>query len=229
MADAPSIAGTITRTLTSEALEVIKGYEGVPYYNNARVAVRGLRVMRGKGSPEEIKDEALIYALREKVDLRALRPEIYKKFLVNHNIGIDCSGLAYHILDTESRARGKGSLAQHLRFPFMNNVFQQLFRTLFRRFAENTDVRTFASPANSHAIDVSEAEPGDFFIRLGKAKGERDHMILISAVAPDMITLVQSVALPTDGRYGHGVRTEIIPRNAAPKFPLRRLNWLALS
>src|SRR3989344_7810930 len=155
MADAPSIASTttstITRTLTSEALAVIKSYEGVPYYNNARVAVRGLRVMRGKGSPEEIKDEALLYALREKVDLKMLTSETYKKFLVDHKLGIDCSGLAYHVLDAESRARGLGTLQHKLHFPFAN-ILTRINMFVFNKYVENAGVRTFASDSNSKEV-----------------------------------------------------------------------------
>src|SRR3989344_7608981 len=119
-------AQSIVKTLSKEALEVLKAYEGVPYYNNAHKKVRlGLRALIGKGTPEEVSDEALLYSLREKVDLKTLTPELRKKFLIEHNIGIDCSGLAYHVLDAENKARDKGSLAGHLHYPYANSFWKR--------------------------------------------------------------------------------------------------------
>lgn len=226
-----------------KALALLKAYEGVPYFNNARAGVRfGLRARAGKGTPEEIADEAQLAAFREHLDLAALSPEMRKKFLVEHKLGIDCSGFAYHILDAESQARGLGPLRKRLAFPYSNVLAHRLGRWLRRRYAENADVRTFAHPANSHQVPLSEIAPGDYFVRLKQGEGQRDHMILVTAVDSVTITLAQSVALPSDGRYKHGVRTETLPREALAKWglpPLRpalkrgevgqalhRLNWL---
>ncbi|HEY4482664.1 MAG TPA: hypothetical protein VI953_00635 [Candidatus Paceibacterota bacterium] len=223
-------------TLTQPALDLLKAYEGTPYFNNSRERMRmGLRAQVGKGTPEEIAEEAQLAAFREHVDLAVLTPEMHKKFLVDHKLGIDCSGFAYHILDTESRARGLGPLHKHLKFPYSASLLSSFGRSLRRRYVENTDAKTFAHIANSHEIPVAEIKPADFFVRLRNQKdpeSERDHIFIVTTViqefgTPVTITVAQSRALPEEGRYNNGVCVENLPREALVKwgFPLYRLNW----
>ena len=67
-------------TLSSQTQKVIHDYlhlpiGGVfvncPYYNNRRTGMwAGLRVLIGKGSVDDIVEEAMLIALREKIDLK---------------------------------------------------------------------------------------------------------------------------------------------------------------
>src|SRR3989344_6381188 len=212
-------------TLTQPALDLLKAYEGTPYFNNSRERMRmGLRAQVGKGTPEEIAEEAQLAAFREHIDLAVLTPEMRKKFLVDHKFGIDCSGFAYHILDTESKARGLGPLHKHITFAYSNDFAHRLGRWLRRRYVENADVKTFAHTSNSHDVSLDELAPGDFFVRL---ESPPDHMILVTAVEGTEITLAQSEARPSEGRYGHGVRIETFPLSDLPARSLsngHRLN-----
>src|SRR3989344_4173036 len=100
-----------TKTLSKNALDVMEQYLHLPfakqhiscpYFNNKRSGIRGgLRALIGKGSPEEIAEEAKILAMKEHVLLNTLANDALKQFLVNHTIGIDCSGFVYHVLAAE--------------------------------------------------------------------------------------------------------------------------------
>ena len=230
-------------TLTQPAVDLIKASGGTPYFNNSRERMRmGLRAQVGKGTPEEISEEAQLAAFREHIDLAVLAPQMRKNFLVSHKFGVDCSGFAYHILDAEARARGLGPLYKHLNFPYSASLLSSFGRSLRRRYAENCDVRTFAHTSNSREIPLAEIAPGDFLIRLAGVNQpsevltkegpfvQRDHIIIVTAVDGPNITLAQSEARPEDGRYNHGVRVETLPLTPLPPalatLPLHRLNWL---
>lgn len=220
-------------TLTQPALDLLKAYEGTPYFNNSRERMRmGLRAQVGKGTPEEIAEEAQLAAFREHVDLAVLTPEMHKKFLVDHKLGIDCSGFAYHILDAESCARGFGPLHKRLKFPYSASLLSSFGRSLLRRYTENADAKTFAHPSNSHEIPLAEIKPGDFFVRLRNQhdpESERDHIFIVAGIEGDILTVAQSRARPEDGRYNHGVCAENFNLTSLPptlaSLSLHRLNW----
>ena len=196
-----------------------------PYYNNKRLSVRnGLRVLIGKGSPGEIAEEVTLCALKEKVELAMLSMDTKSQFLIDHNIGIDCSGLVYHVLDAEAKARGKGSLGSFLKFPFSRGLLARMGRFLRRRYAENTDVKTFAHEDNSHPVKWSDIRAGDILIKTytGGGDGERNHILLVTKTDGNQVWVAQSVAKPKDGRLGHGVRDELLEERG--DLMPRRLN-----
>jgi len=171
-----------------------------PYFNNRRTKIRaGLRALIGKGSPKEIVEEAEIIALREKVDLKALDSTTLKKFLVDKGIGIDCSGFAYHVLDTESRARNSRSLRSYLTFKL--NPLRRLIARL--RTAEQVSVAVLADDANSVSIDIQDAEAGDIITLMNPLY---NHVLIIESVDGNIIHYIHSYAWPDEGVYGHGVR-----------------------
>lgn len=228
-------------TLSSQSLKTINDYlhlpiGGVfvncPYYNNRRAGMRaGLRVLIGKGSAEDIVEEAMLIALREKIDLKKLDATGLKKFLVDSHLGIDCSGLAYHLLDAELKSRGLGGLNKHLKFPFIKNPFRKLL-TLFRP-VESAGVRTISHEQNSVEVKLSDVKPGDLIAILGTGeKQDRNHVLIIHKVTgvPSpfegeglpagkgevVIHYTHSMQWPSDGQYNHGVRQseiEIIDKN----------------
>ncbi len=199
-----------------------------PYFTNERQKVRGaLRVQVGKGSAEEIVEEALLIAHKSKVELAKLSPENKTKFLVDHNLGIDCSGFVYYILEAEGVGRGYGHLVDKLSFPKANNVLSIIRKLFVKRPVENMSVAVFADASNSRQIKINEARAGDFFVinKYAKQTGTpRNHIMVIIKIENGEIEIAQSVALPEDGRYGHGVRIEQID-SSNPPGELRRLNW----
>lgn len=194
--------------LTPEAQKVIESYLRLPigagcvtpYFNNRRAKVRGgLRALVGKGSPQEIVEEAEIIALREKVPVKTLDTTMLKKFLVDKGIGIDCSGFAYHILDAESRARNSKPLKAYLSFKL--NFLRRLLARL--RTAEQVSVSVLTDGANSAPVDIRDAEAGDIITLMNPLY---NHVLVIESVKGNMINYVHSYAWPDEGVYGHGVR-----------------------
>ncbi len=187
----------------------------VPYYNNRRGRARAkLRAQIGKGSPQDILDEVENVAAKEKVNSNALDSTSLKKFMVDGNIGIDCSGLVYHILNPKS-----------LFFPLATGFIGKL-RAKFRP-AENASVKCFAHEKNSEEIYLKDVQPGDIITMIND---ERDHILLIHQVdyqdsLPGTLHYTHAVAWPTDGEYEHGVRQGIIQITDITR-PLSEQSWL---
>ncbi len=202
-------------SLSQPAFDVIHAYEALtfgennvicPYFNNKRQKVRGaLRALIGKGSPEEIVEEATIIALRKHLDLRTLDEQTIKTFLVDNNLGIDCSGFVYHVLDAEINATKGTSLKKLISFPFASSPIRKILTRL--RPVENTNVKTFAHEKNSSLMSLSEITAGDFITLIGSKKiGNPDHILLVASVEEHVVTLVHSFKLPKDGKYNHGIK-----------------------
>ncbi|PCI30396.1 hypothetical protein COB55_00305 [Candidatus Wolfebacteria bacterium] len=229
---------TTFKTLSLEALKVIDSYlsfstnvdrVSIPYYNNARHDIRGgLNVFGGKGSIEDIHEEIDILAKKEHVDLKSLPGEDLKKFLVEHNIGIDCSGLTYYILDAELRATKQGSLKGNLSFRPVHGIIGALFGRM--RGVRNTNVKVLAHKANSTPISLLNIQPADLIIMTDIAgKYVHNHVLIIHKViykgtTPTEIHYTHTIAWSTDGKYDHGVRQGII-EITDPEKPLPDQKW----
>ncbi len=211
----------MSSTLSQPALDIIHKYlhlpigdkfVSCPYYNNRRQKVRGaLRVLVGKGSPDDITEEAMIMSMREKIPLGLLSEQQLKEFLVNHGLGIDCSAFAYYVLNAELLARKKKTLGSVLQFPPTLNLLRIILRT-FRK-VENTDVSTFTNERNSHTIAIEDVQAGDMITMLDTGQdASRNHIVIIHEVEtntkniPTVIHYTHSLEWRTDGKYQHGVR-----------------------
>lgn len=218
------------KSLSWEAMETIHNYLclpiggkniSCPYFNNARIKARGgLRVFTGKGSMADILEEISILEKKQRIDLSALTEEELKRFLVDNNIGIDCSGFVYHVLDNELRAQHKKKLSSQLSFNLQQNFFRRILSRL--RAVQNTNVLTLAQEENSSPVKLREIKPGDMIIMLKAGqKNDRDHVLLVDKVnynraychagdmenvEPQSINYVHSFAWSKDGKYNHGVK-----------------------
>lgn len=217
-----------TKTLTKEALDVIDQYMAfkitpgasgptgqevsvnVPYYNNKRIGLKGaLRAETGKGSPREVYEEVLIKGKTNNLTPASFTSGSLREFMIREGIGIDCSGLVYHVLNAESISRKIGTIDKRLHFPLAGNIFRRLRAKM--RPVENTDVATLASDKNSHVIPTKEIQPGDFISMIGTSSDTRDHIVVVHQIEyqnflPATVHYTHSVAYPEDGEYGHGVR-----------------------
>ncbi|HEY4505001.1 MAG TPA: hypothetical protein VJI73_04495 [Candidatus Paceibacterota bacterium] len=213
----------MTSTLSPQALAVIDAYRDIPYYNNKHHGIRmGFRTQVGKGAPGEINDEAHAFALAEKVDWPNLTSELRKKYLVDHHLGVDCSGFIYHVLDAEAKARGLDSISKSLEFPFANGLLSRLDRVLRGRYVENADVQTFAHAANSRAVKKDEIQAGDFVVIISP---ERKHMMLISKVDNTTLEYVESTEFGTKDKYDSGLRRTSMLISKL-ELPVQRLYYL---
>lgn len=200
-------------------LEVGKNLISVPYFNNARIKTRGgLKVFTGKGNPEEIKEEISIISKKKKINLHEFNKEQAKQFLIENNIGIDCSGFAYYILDAELKNKKHTSLRSVIKFPTIKNLFRKIIAKL--RVVQNTNVLTLAQDENSYSILPKDSRPGDFIVIINSGpKKDLNHIMVITNTETkgNKITYAHSFAWSADGRYNHGVRTgeiEIIDDSA---------------
>lgn len=210
------------RLLSFEALEVMARYEilpfaekermiNCPYFNNRRSKVRaGLRVLIGKGTPKEIVEEAQLFALREKIDLKNLSEEDLKKFLVDHNLGIDCSAFAYYILAAEYEQRTGTKLSSKIFYPNRSFIRKLLIKL---RPVENISVNTLSHEKNTHTIALSEVQPGDVVIIMNAGKEHNlNHILVIYKIEysqdiPQTLYYTHSFQWSIDGKYNHGIKT----------------------
>lgn len=230
-----------TKTLSAPALNIINNYlhlpfpgKGVscPYFNNRNLKVRAaLRVNVGKGSPDDIAQEASLIALREKIDLKELNNEQLKQFFVENNLGVDCSGLVYYVLSAELEAKNKGKLSKHLFFPHAKNPLRKLLVKL--RAVENVNVEVLAHDKNSRVVSLAETQPGDMIVMLNVvAHAGRDHMLIIHQIdyeekVPKTIHYTHSLQWSADGKYNHGVRQGTIEITDINK-PLNEQRWIEI-
>jgi len=209
-----------TKTLSTRASSVIDQYNhfgimnaacSVPYYNNKTLRVRGaLRTYAGKGSPQDIHEEIESLIRKNHLSAEQVSDEALKKILTDQNIGIDCSGFAYYVLNAESVESGKGSLDKHLSFVNCTGIISRIRCSL--RPIENCDVNTLANDRNSRAVPISDIHPGDMITMQGdENERERDHVLIIHQVdyqnfVPVKLFYSHAVAYPEDGVYGSGIK-----------------------
>jgi hypothetical protein len=206
-----------THTIGAKARAVIDAYLSLslsarpscPYFNNRRKKTRGnLRVLIGKGTPEEIVEEAHILAKLGRISINELSPEKTKEFLVTHNLGIDCSGFAYHVLNAFAQEKTGKSITS-----FVTSTRTGIIGTFLARLrpAENLGVNSFRHGKNSSEISISTARAGDIITFIGTGKEKTyNHILVITGVSEDVhgvkISYAHSYAWPSDGLYNHGVR-----------------------
>jgi len=236
--------------LSEKALGIIDAYLhfkigtavcSVPYYNNKRLKNRAaLRTYIGKGSPADIHEEIEAIMVKNRIANGQVNSDALKKLLVDNNLGIECSGFAYHVLDAESQSRGKGEINKHINFVNCTGLVGKLRCSL--RPAENCDVATLAHDKNSETLSLNEVAPGDIITMTGDAEeNERDHILVVHKVEggnnltststqlPTQTTLKihysHAVAYPEDGVYSTGIRQGVIEVRDATK-PITEAHWI---
>ena len=228
-----------SKTLSKKALDLIEQYlhfqigdavVNVPYYNNRTRKNRiALRAYVGKGSPEDIRDELEAIILREKIERKSFSNESLKKILVDNNLGIECSGFAYHILEAESGSRNLGTISKHINFIKSYGFMGQILCSI--RPVENCDVETFAHNSNSKIIELKDILPGDIItMQSDKSNKERNHILIVREVkyensTPKQIVYSHSVAYPEDGLYNTGPRNGTIDI-VDVDLPITKQNWI---
>ncbi|MBU0660839.1 hypothetical protein KKG22_01510 [Patescibacteria group bacterium] len=198
-----------------------------PYFNNKKMKVRGgLRVNIGKGDPQEIEDEIILMALRKKTDLSLLSKKEVITFVTNLNIGIECSGFVYHVMNEEMKAHKRPPLKKTMHYPIKNPI-----RRLIASFrpAENTNVATLNHDKNTKEIALKNVQAGDLILLMHTGKNhDLNHVLLIESVEyhkniPKKIYYVHSLQWSTDGIH-HGVRRGTIDIKNI-KDPLEKQDW----
>jgi hypothetical protein len=216
-----------------------------PYYNNSRRGQRGqLRALIGKGAPEEIVEEAKIISIQYHHGLfdkdghccihgehnEAQKTESIRKFLIDHDLGVDCSGFAAQVLLAHFKENNGVDIGRRFYFWPVNKFVRWIIAKL--RPVENMSVRVFAKEKNSEKIfdgrdpiDAAKIEPGDIVIMLETGPNKkRNHIILFTDIAVGALQYVSARAWSSEGKYGHGVERGII-RITKPGGNLLEQTW----
>lgn len=197
-----------------------------PYFNNARMGQRGqLKVLIGKGTPAEIVEEAKIISLqycrgvfdkKGLCDVHADHPashaqaECVRQFLVDSNLGVDCSGFVVNVL--------RAHFAETKKTDFTKKLFiypkTNLWRHFIARFrpVEQISVAVLASDKNSDIVtDLAKIKPADLIIMLKTGPNKNhNHILLVTGIEVNKIHYAHARAWSEEGKYGHGVSEGVI-------------------
>lgn len=215
-----------------------------PYFINLRSNARGqLRSLIGKGSPKEIAEEAKIIAKqyhynifndidKKNVDNKKIIENI-TKFLVDSNLGIDCSGFVANVLKEHYLETEKINIAKKFNFYPAKRFLKRLITKL--RPIENMSVAVFNKDSNTNKIadgnkkiDFDKIQPADIItmIQTGPNK-TRNHIILITENKNNTIEYIHARSWSSGGKYNHGVtQGEIQITN--PTDTLLEQKWIEL-
>ena len=198
------------------------GVKGVrcPYFNNARQKQRAqLRVLIGKGTPKEIIEEAKIISIQYHAGFfdktghcclhnehtgKEVNSDEVRKFLIDHNLGVECSGFVTQILRAHFQETKNIDIAQKF-FIVSPRYFFRWLITLLRPI-ENIGVRRFVDDRNTKQITWNEAQAGDVLVMLETGiKNNYNHILLIVDRKDDTLKYAHARAWNSEGKYGHGV------------------------
>jgi len=155
----------------------------VPYFMNIKKRRAGLRVLVGKGDPGEIVREVYVTSQVKGFDLNKASIDQIRKFMIDSNIGIDCSAFIVHIYNSWLRSENKSPLINYLRFP-KNDFVQKLKR--FLRPVENIGANLLTGDLNAKKITkVNDIVPGDLIRSKGRHKNSHHVLLIIRVMKED--------------------------------------------
>lgn len=179
-----------------------------PYYiNNKKFRQRmGLRVLIGKGNPNEIEKESLIYEKLRGVDFNNMTEEEIREFLRKSRIGIDCSGFVVHVLDKWLRLNKKRHLWKYIRYP-RQSLYRKIARWL--RPVENISAKILTNDENTIKVkNLNNVKPGDLIRyklpKRGKSLQEPYHVMLITEVKKEKGRVEDFTFVNSTMQYGEG-------------------------
>lgn len=192
-----------------------------PYYINIKIAKQrmGLRVLIGKGTPEEIIQESLVYEKLRGVDFNKMNVQEIRDFMIKRHIGIDCSGFVVQVIDYWLQEKGKRHLWMYLKYP-KQSLYRKIAR--FLRPVENISAEMLTNDENTIPIkNLNNICVGDL-IRSKVPKrlsnlDDMNHVMLVSDTKCENGKVTSFKYVHSTRLYGeeHGVRTgEVIVKDA---------------
>lgn len=171
----------------------------------------------GKGTPEQIRQEVCAMANREGFDLSTAAEIAITHFMKQHKIGIDCSGLAYHLLDAYCQKLHGQSIGHFvLRYPGLLGAAEKTLLSYQRQ--RRINVLTLTAPLNSAPVPkTQDIRTGDLI----RMHGELDHVLVVTHVSNDTITYVHSSSKNTRKRGPHYGSITVID----PSLGLEHQQW----
>lgn len=179
----------MTWTIPEQTKQLIQHYRNLeisgvtvqtPYYRNVKRARAGLRSLIGKGTPDEIEEETLIYSKLHGISLKEKTAADIRTFMEGQGIGVDCSGFAVHVYDVWLREIGQGGIYRSITFPSAG-LYRNVIRWL--RPVENIGANLLTGPDNARTLSVADLREGDAIRMYGLVKGM--HVAIIWDVTRD--------------------------------------------
>ena len=182
------------RTKLKKSLEQEVGhYLGIPYFiNSPKNPHQRLSVQVGKGNWQQIKKYTQKTA--------SLSPQQLYNFLKKHGIGIDCSGLVYHLSDF---------LHQQLQH---QSIRSKLIGSQGKKGPRRLSARLLTSPPNAIPISSKQIQTGDLI----RSKNGH-HVLMVIAKTTKKLKVVDS------SRRGRGVKISFLPLPLPTTFSPHRL------
>lgn len=220
-----------------------------------------LRALIGKGTPAEIVEEAKIVSIQYRrgifdhdghccvhnnLNCHSERSEeslsfadaqddkkidCVRRFLIDNELGVDCSGFATHIL----RAHFLETAGLDIAHKFIKNIPAGFFRKIIMRLrpVESIGVKSgFANDKNTEKLgdenagyDFSKIQAGDAVVMLQTGSNrKRNHLLIITDCDGEKIKYAHARAWSSEGQYGHGVNAGEI-KIVAPGKGLLAQEW----
>ena len=195
--------------MNKKAIDYIKAaigpYLGIPYFiNTPKNKDQDSDAKVGKGNFEQIAKLTIQKANLTKTELLNATPQQIYKFQKKHHIGIDCSGLAFHLLNTLSI------------YLFNKDLNLILIGTDGKKGVRRLSAHLLTSPPNAIEIkDYDSIQTGDL-IRLDQGK----HILFVIEKINNKINYVHS-SHQTKKRGVHLGQISIIDS----KKTLNHQNW----
>ncbi|MFA6602865.1 MAG: hypothetical protein WCT01_03615 [Candidatus Shapirobacteria bacterium] len=171
----------MVRSKLSLLLGEIKHYIGMPYARNVwkNGALESEAVFGGKAKWTELVYATNCAATLEKLNLQELSPSQIYNLQKRHKIGIDCSGLTYHLSDYWDQLHGGSGIL----FKVVSSVTNQ-----GRLGPRSLSANQLTLPHNSLPItDLNLVKTGDF-IRMDKGR----HIVFVTQKLPTKIIYINS-------------------------------------
>ncbi len=176
-----------------------------PYWSNkiknGLVVIRGFQ--NGKGKAEEIKSELQKRLLPDNLNIDLFTPLYIQKFAKKERIGIDCSGLAFRVLEELVRLRYKNCSVDNLTQVFPEGISRVNVKKI-------TDIN-YCIEIN----DLKEVQTGDLIRMMGGK-----HVVVIIKSENNSVTYIHSSHITST----QGVHLGFI--TLKEDLPLEKQNWL---
>ncbi len=218
--------------INAAAQEVIEHYKHLklggksvvcPYYMNLQKK-KDLRVMVGKGTPEEIEMEAKIWAKLKGANFEEMSELEIKKFLLEKSIGIDCSGFVMHVLNNWYKDKTGKEIWSKLKIKKTGLMWKIAYML---RPVEKLGAEIITSEPNAYPIEIKDVKPGDL-VRTKWKRQNAHHVLLVTKVERNEKNEVSMIeythSTPFFGDQ-NGIRVgEIVIKNQ--NNPLEEHEWL---
>lgn len=182
-----------------QKLPLGKKFVVCPYHLNPKTQRANLRVLAGKGIPEEIVLETEIYAKLGGLNINKMNEDEIREFMQKRHLGIDCSGFVVHVMDAYSMRNEKKHLWKFVR-KSKTNLYDRIKYIL--RPVENIGVADLISEINSIKLQrITDIRPHDFIKSSALKAEEGVHILIVTEVEKDASGKTSSFTYANSNRY----------------------------